>query len=76
MSKDEVEKAWDIVKRFDIPSDAKLIGINPGAAFGTAKSAPCSLATSGATEGREESFDWQAAQGVHCEDQQRGADGP
>lgn len=33
----EKEQAWDLVKRFDIPSNAKLIGINPGAAYGTAK---------------------------------------
>jgi len=33
----KVEAAWELVKRFDISSDAKLIGINPGAAYGSAK---------------------------------------
>ncbi|MCB1115455.1 MAG: lipopolysaccharide heptosyltransferase II [Chlamydiia bacterium] len=37
VTKQELEGAWDIVKRFDIPIDAKLIGINPGAAYGSAK---------------------------------------
>ena len=37
ITEEEVKQAWEIVKRFDIPPDAKLIGINPGAAFGTAK---------------------------------------
>lgn len=37
VSKEEIDKAWEIVKRFDLPPDARLIGINPGAAFGTAK---------------------------------------
>ncbi|MDJ0652373.1 MAG: lipopolysaccharide heptosyltransferase II [Simkaniaceae bacterium] len=40
VSKEEIESAWEIVKPFDIPQDAKLIGINPGAAFGTAKCWP------------------------------------
>ena len=37
LKKDEKEGAWDFVKRFDIPAEAKLIGINPGAAYGSAK---------------------------------------
>lgn len=37
VTKEEEAKAWEIVKRFDIPSDAKLIGVNPGAAYGSAK---------------------------------------
>ena len=37
IKKDEKEGAWDFVKRFDIPAEAKLIGINPGAAYGSAK---------------------------------------
>jgi len=37
VTEDEIKKAWEIVKRFDIPSSPKLIGVNPGAAFGTAK---------------------------------------
>ncbi|MDN3508805.1 MAG: lipopolysaccharide heptosyltransferase II [Candidatus Neptunochlamydia sp.] len=37
VSEEEIKNGWEIVKRFDIPPDAKLIGINPGAAFGTAK---------------------------------------
>ena len=32
-----IQAAWDLVKRFDIGSDAKIIGINPGAAYGSAK---------------------------------------
>lgn len=34
---EEIKNAWRIVKRFDIPLDAKLIGVNPGAAYGSAK---------------------------------------
>lgn len=37
VTEEEIEKAWGIVKRFDIPADAKLIGVNPGAAYGSAK---------------------------------------
>jgi heptosyltransferase-2 len=37
LKKDEKKGAWDFVKRFDIPAEAKLIGINPGAAYGSAK---------------------------------------
>lgn len=33
----EKKEAWGLVKRFDIPANPKLIGINPGAAYGSAK---------------------------------------
>jgi heptosyltransferase-2 len=33
----EIEEAWELVKRFDIDPDCNLVGINPGAAYGTAK---------------------------------------
>ncbi|MEM8727106.1 MAG: lipopolysaccharide heptosyltransferase II [Chlamydiota bacterium] len=33
----EVESGREKINRFDLPPDAKLIGINPGSAFGTAK---------------------------------------
>ncbi len=35
---EEVKGAWEFLKRFDIRSDARVIGINPGAAYGSAKS--------------------------------------
>jgi heptosyltransferase-2 len=37
VSEEEIRKGWEMIKRFDIPSDAKLIGVNPGAAYGSAK---------------------------------------
>lgn len=37
VTEEEIKQAGKTVKHFDIPSDVKLIGINPGAAFGTAK---------------------------------------
>lgn len=35
--KEEIESAWKFVKRFDIGVDDRVIGINPGAAYGSAK---------------------------------------
>ncbi len=37
VSDEEIREAWEFVKRLYISPDAKLIGINPGAAYGTAK---------------------------------------
>ena len=34
---EEIEWAWEFVKRFDITKGDKIIGINPGAAYGAAK---------------------------------------
>ncbi|MCB1084917.1 MAG: lipopolysaccharide heptosyltransferase II [Chlamydiia bacterium] len=34
---DEIEEAWAYVKRFDIGPENHIVGINPGAAYGTAK---------------------------------------
>lgn len=34
---EEVKGAWELVKRFDIDSDCHIVGINPGAAYGSAK---------------------------------------
>jgi heptosyltransferase-2 len=33
----EIKEAWELVKRFDIDPDCNIIGVNPGAAYGTAK---------------------------------------
>ncbi len=37
LTDEEIKGAWEFVKPFDITPDAKVIGINPGAAYGTAK---------------------------------------
>ena len=37
VTQEEIEAAWEFVKRFDIHPDDRLIGINPGAAYGSAK---------------------------------------
>jgi len=34
---EEIQGAWEFVKRFDITREQKIIGINPGAAYGSAK---------------------------------------
>ncbi len=34
---EEIQGAWKFVKRFDITQEQKIIGINPGAAYGSAK---------------------------------------
>ena len=34
---EEIEGGWEFVKRFDITREHKIIGINPGAAYGSAK---------------------------------------
>ncbi len=37
LKEEELEKVKDFIKRFDIPTQSSLIGICPGAAYGTAK---------------------------------------
>lgn len=37
VTEEEVREAWEFVKRFDITPESKIIGMNPGAAYGTAK---------------------------------------
>lgn len=37
VSSEEVEDARELLRRYKIPESAKIIGINPGAAYGTAK---------------------------------------
>ncbi len=34
---EEMKKAWEFVKRFDIKPEHKIVGVNPGAAYGSAK---------------------------------------
>ena len=33
----EIQEAWELVKRFNIDQSCRIIGVNPGAAYGTAK---------------------------------------
>lgn len=37
LKREEVENAWEFMTRFDIKQNTTLIGINPGAAYGSAK---------------------------------------
>jgi len=40
VSDDEIRGAWDFVKRFDIDPSCNILGVNPGAAYGSAKCYP------------------------------------
>ncbi|NGX50311.1 MAG: ADP-heptose--LPS heptosyltransferase 2 [Chlamydiae bacterium] len=40
LQEEEIKGAWEFVKRFDITKEQKIIGVNPGAAYGSAKCWP------------------------------------